>query len=319
MKTGTKVLGFLSRFEQLALTTDNGPLTSEAELSYGDDRRGPSKRNQRPGNSSQGRFDFLRGVTVNCLVMKRAVFGWVIVASLLLFHGQGAWGAGDFPKPSGPVNDFAGIIPQTERQKMETLSMEVLQKTGTSVVVVTVPTVGDSDAAIYANELYQDWGIGKKGEDKGVLILLALKERRIRIETGYGVEGILPDGLVGEILDRYTVPFLKKGQYAQGLFNAVAAVSTDIAKDAGVDLSGEVKTYKTSRSRTRRISLFPLIFIILILFSLFFRRGRGILPLLILGSMGGRGGFGGGFGGFGGGFGGFGGGMSGGGGAGRGF
>jgi len=264
------------------------------------------------------KFDFFRPVTVHCSVMKRAVFGWVIVASLLLFHGHGAWGAKDFPKPSGPVNDFAGIIPQTDKQKMETLSMEVLQKTGTSVVVVTVSTVGDSDAAIYISELYQDWGIGKKGEDKGVLILLALKERRIRIETGYGVEGILPDGLVGEILDQYTVPFLKKGQYGPGLFNAVAAVSAVIARDANVALSGEVKTYKTSRSRTRRISLFPLILIILILFSLF-RRGRGILPLLILGSMGGRGGFGGGFGGFGGGFGGFGGGMSGGGGAGRGF
>ena len=250
--------------------------------------------------------------------MKRAILGWVIVASLVFLHGQGAWGAENFPKPSGPVNDFAGIIPQTEKQKMETLSMEVLQKTGASVVVVTVSTVGDSDAALYANELFEEWGIGKKGEDKGVLILLALKERRIRIETGYGVEGILPDGLVGEILDRYAVPLLKKGQYGQGLFNAVAAVSTVIAKDANVDLSGEVKTYKSPRGRTRRISLFPLILIILILFSIF-RRGRGILPLLILGSMGGRGGFGGGFGGFGGGFGGFGGGMSGGGGAGRGF
>ena len=250
--------------------------------------------------------------------MKRAILGWVIVASLVFLHGQGVWGAENFPKPSGPVNDFAGIIPQTEKQKMETLSMEVLQKTGASVVVVTVSTVGDSDAALYANELFEEWGIGKKGEDKGVLILLALKERRIRIETGYGVEGILPDGLVGEILDRYAVPLLKKGQYGQGLFNAVAAVSTVIAKDANVDLSGEVKTYKSPRGRTRRISLFPLILIILILFSIF-RRGRGILPLLILGSMGGRGGFGGGFGGFGGGFGGFGGGMSGGGGAGRGF
>ena len=264
------------------------------------------------------RFDFSRGVTVHCSVMKRAILGWVIVASLVFLHGQGVWGAENFPKPSGPVNDFAGIIPQTEKQKMETLSMEVLQKTGASVVVVTVSTVGDSDAALYANELFEEWGIGKKGEDKGVLILLALKERRIRIETGYGVEGILPDGLVGEILDRYAVPLLKKGQYGQGLFNAVAAVSTVIAKDANVDLSGEVKTYKSPRGRTRRISLFPLILIILILFSIF-RRGRGILPLLILGSMGGRGGFGGGFGGFGGGFGGFGGGMSGGGGAGRGF
>lgn len=201
---------------------------------------------------------------------------------------------------------------------METVTREVLQKTGTSVVVVTIPTIGEADVATYVNELYQTWGIGKKGEDKGVLIFLALKERRVRIETGYGVEGILPDGLVGEILDKYAVPFLKKGQYGKGLYNAVAAVSQIIAKDANVELTGEVKAYRTPRRRVGRVGLFPLLFLIIILFSLL-RRGRGLLPLLLLGSMGGRGGFGGGSGGFGGGFGGFGGGMSGGGGAGRGF
>jgi len=133
------------------------------------------------------------------------------------------------------------------------------------------------------------------------------------------VEGILPDGLVGEILDRYAVPFLKKDQYGKGLYNALAAVSQVIAKDANVQLTGDVKVYKPPRRASRRRSLFPLLFVILILFSLLRRGRRGLLPLFILGSMGGRGGFGGGVGGFGGGFGGFGGGMSGGGGAGRGF
>jgi uncharacterized protein len=151
------------------------------------------------------------------------------------------------------------------------------------------------------------------------MIFLALKERRIRIETGYGVEGILPDGLVGEILDKYAVPFLKSGEYGKGLYNALAAVSVAIAKDADVELTGEVKVYRAPQRRVRRFGFFPLIFLIFILFS-FLRRGRrGLLPLLLLSSMGGRGGFGGGFGGFSGGFGGFGGGMSGGGGAGRGF
>lgn len=258
--------------------------------------------------------------TVNCTVMKRPIIRWVILLSLFFVLSQGVWGGEDFPKPVGLVNDFAGLIPQSDKQKMELLAHEVLQKTGTSVVVVSMQTIGDADVSTYVNELYQTWGIGKKGEDKGVLIFLTLKERRIRIETGYGVEGILPDGLVGEILDRYAVPFLKKDQYGKGLYNALVAVSQVIAKDANVELAGEVKVYRPPRRRVRRVGLFPLFFLILILFS-FFRRGRGgfLLPLLLLGSMGGRGGFGGGFGGFGGGFGGFGGGMSGGGGAGRGF
>ncbi|MBW2058119.1 MAG: TPM domain-containing protein [Deltaproteobacteria bacterium] len=251
--------------------------------------------------------------------MKRMISLWLVVFTFLVVSGRAAPGVEKFPKPVGLVNDFAGVIPEGDRRKMEILATEVLQKTGTSVVVAAVPTIGDSDAATYANELYQAWGIGKKGEDKGVLILLALKERRVRIETGYGVEGILPDGLVGEILDKYVVPLLKKGEYGKGLYNGLAAVSVVIAKDAHVELTGEVKIYRTSPRRAGRIGIFPLIFIILIILS-FLRRGRGgILPLLLLSSMGGRGGFGGGFGGFGGGFGGFGGGMSGGGGAGRGF
>jgi uncharacterized protein len=249
---------------------------------------------------------------------KKPTLLWLIVLSLLLACTQAAWGAEDFPKPTGPVNDFAGVIPQSEKQKMNILATEVLQKTGTAVVVVTMTTIGDSDVATYTNELYQAWGIGKKGEDKGVLIFLAVKERRVQIETGYGVEGILPDGRVGEILDKYALPLLKKDQYGKGLYNALAAVSAVIAKDANVELTGEIKGTGPSPRRVKRVSYRPL-FLLFLLFLLFFRRGRGILPLLLLGSMGGRGGFGGGFGGFGGGFGGFGGGMSGGGGAGRGF
>ena len=122
---------------------------------------------------------------------------------LLLVLGQGVSAGAEFPKPIGAVNDFAGLIPQSDKQGMEILAREVLQKTGTSVVVVTMQTVGDADVPAYVNELYQSWGIGKKGEDKGILIFLALKERRVRIETGYGVEGILPDGLVGEILGQF--------------------------------------------------------------------------------------------------------------------
>jgi uncharacterized protein len=253
--------------------------------------------------------------------MKKAILSWAICWCLLLVLNQNGLGAAEFPKPTGAVNDFAGVIPQSDRQNMEILATEVLQKTGTAVVVATVPSVGDSEVALYTNELYENWGIGKKGEDKGVLILLALAERRVQIETGYGVEGILPDGLVGEILDKYAVPFLKKGDYGKGLYNAFAAVSVVVAKDANVDLTGEVRVHKPPRRPVRGISFFPLLFIILIIFSLFRRRRGGgmILPLLLLGSMGGRGGFGGGFGGFSGGFGGFGGGLSGGGGAGRGF
>ena len=230
-------------------------------------------------------------------------------------------GTDQFPRPQGAVNDFASVLPQEYRRSMEILSGEVLSKTGTSIVVATMKDIGGADAAEYANRLYEAWGIGKKGEDKGVLIFLALKERRIRIETGYGVEGILPDGKVGELLDQYVVPLLRKGDYGKGLSNAVIAVSTVIASDAGVSLSENAPSSPPERRKKRPLNPFSLIVFFLVLALLLgTRRGRRMLPYILLAiMMGGGGRGGGGFGGFSGGFGGFGGGMSGGGGAGRGF
>ena len=155
--------------------------------------------------------------------------------SLLIFFRPAFCALEKFPQSRGAVNDYAGVIDASHAQTMENLSREVLQKTGTSIVVAVMPSIGDNDVRDYTNSLYQAWGIGEKGKDKGVLIFLALKERKIRIETGYGVEGILPDGLVGEIIDQYMAPHLKQGQYGQGLTNGVVAVASVIAKDARVE------------------------------------------------------------------------------------
>jgi len=230
-----------------------------------------------------------------------------------------------FPRPYGAVNDFTGMLSAGAAARMEALSAEILQKTGTAVVVGVFKTLDGSDPDQFANELYAAWGIGKKGEDKGVLVMLAVQERRVRIETGYGVEGVLPDGLVGSILDRYVVPQLRQNRFDEGLFNAVAAVGQVLARDAGVELTGTGQSPAAQRhgASGRRGGLLPFIPLIVIALLLCTRTGRSMLPLLLLMSLsGGRGGYGGGGfsgGGFGGGFGGFGGGMSGGGGAGRGF
>jgi uncharacterized protein len=228
------------------------------------------------------------------------------------------------PKPRGLVNDFANVIPPAYEQKIVVITQELLQKTGVPVVVVTMPDIGDAEYNDYANRLYSEWGIGKKGEDKGVLIFVTIKERKMRIETGYGVEGILPDGLVGEIRDRYMTPYLKQNKFGEGLLNGTIAVAQVIAKGSGIELTGQAPV-RVSKKRKSGYSIFPLIFIILIFMFASRRRGGSwlLFPLLLMGMGGGgrygSGGFGGSFGGFGGGFGGFGGGMSGGGGAGGGF
>jgi len=250
-------------------------------------------------------------------------FFLLALAAFSFFSGGAVQAAEKFPTPQGAVNDYANVIPPDIRARMESLSREVLAKTGTSIVVAVMPTIGENDVRDYANTLYRKWGIGEKGKDKGILIFLALKERRIRIEVGYGVEGILPDGLVGQILDENVIPAFRSGDYGTGLFNAAAAVAAVVAKDAHVTLS-ESPSIEPPRTRKEKhkVSLFTVVLIVLaIIVLLATPQGRDMIPWLLLLLFSGRsGGGGGGFGSFGGGgFGGFGGGDSGGGGADRGF
>ncbi|MGP8154638.1 MAG: TPM domain-containing protein [Smithella sp.] len=248
----------------------------------------------------------------------------ILALTVALFMALGAvttFAAQKYPAPRGAVNDFANIIDPENAAKMEALAQEVLQKTGTAVVVVTVPTIGEEEeTSLYVNGLYKAWGIGKKGEDKGVLIFLTLKERKIRIETGYGVESILPDGLVGEIRDKYFKPQLQAGNYGKAFYDTMYVLSSYIAKDAHVQLSDspEPAPYRQDvRQGKRGVNIAGLIFFLIVAALLLgTRTGRSMLPWILLMFLGGGGRGRGGDGGFSGGFGGFGGGMSGGGGAG---
>ena len=233
-----------------------------------------------------------------------------------------------FPRPRGAVNDFAGVLSSEARTYMERVAGELARKTGVAVVVVTIETTGDEVYNEYANKLYEAWGIGKKGTDEGVLIFNAVKDRKIWIEVGYGLEGIIPDGLAGEIRDTYLIPYLQRGDYDTGLSQGFTAIVSLIAKDKNVSITGAA-TVRTPSRRSRDRGLPGIVWLLLFIF-LGPGFGRFLFPALLIGSLmggrrpgsgsffgGGGGGFGGGFGG--GGFGGFGGGLSGGGGAGGGY
>jgi len=254
----------------------------------------------------------------------RLLLPLAFLLSLLSLHP--ALGDEPFPAPRGLINDFAHIIPPAYEERMNSLAREVLEKADATLTVVTFKDIGGTNIDEFTNRLYERWGVGKKGEDRGAMILVALKERRIRIEIGYGLEGIIPDGLAGQIRDQVIVPYLKRDEFGPGLFNGLSALAGIIAKDRGLELAGKPAVPQSSTSkRSRTYGLFPLL-LLLFVFFLLSRSGRlGIGTFLLLMLLGGgrggfrtrgsTGGFGGGFGGFGGGFGGFGGGMSGGGGA----
>jgi len=217
---------------------------------------------------------------------------------------------GAFPGPQGYVSDYAGIIGGEYKAAIEALISELESKTSAEIAVVTMKNLGGSDPEGYAADLFQKWGIGKKDKDNGLLIITALEERAVRIEVGYGLEGIIPDGLAGRVIREKILPEFKDGNYGQGLLNGVKTCAAIIAKDAGAALAGAGETDAELPADFMEI----INFIAVVLFVLMIIGARIFFPLLFgFGGFwtGGSGGFGGG----GGGFGGFGGGLSGGGGA----
>jgi uncharacterized protein len=240
------------------------------------------------------------------------------------------------PPLTGPVVDLAGALSPAGRRRIEALAVEVEQKTGAEIATLVVRSTAPEDPFGYGMRVAEAWKLGKKGKDDGLLLLVALDDRRTHLFTGYGLEGILPDGRAGAILDEHVVPAFRAGEYDRGVYAGLRAAAEVIADDAGVELGGE----PVARRRGAQpgpdpallVGLAILAFVVLAALAALApptparRRRGGFAPIFWggglpqprgrLGSgLGGGGGFGGG--GFGGGFGG--GGSFGGGGAGRGW
>jgi uncharacterized protein len=232
--------------------------------------------------------------------------------------------------PTNYLNDFARVVDAGTAAQINALCAEVEQKTKAQIAVVTIRSLGGAEAPDFANRLFKKWGVGDKERDRGVLILLAVDDRKYWIEVGYGLEPILPDGKVGGF-GREIVPTLREGRYGAALLTLTDRVAETIAADAGVQLTGlQPREQPVTSPPTNNFPwLFFLLFVFFVLLpalSMFGRRsgcapGCGCLFPFLWGGLGGGGrsrdwgGFGGGSYG-GGGFGGFGGGSSGGGGAG---
>ena len=278
--------------------------------------------------------------------MKRTL-RWLTIVVLLLAPGRALPGesVAGLPAPTGYVNDFAGVLSPETRQSLEELCTEVDHQAHAQIAVVTVqkleadPMKGMSADQMpapsieeFATALEDKWKVGAKGTDRGVLLIFVMNPLPVhgRIEVGYGLEGILPDGKVGDI-GREMKPVLLAGDLNQGVSLGVQEIARVIATDAGVTLAGLEGSEAPARERytsepQQQMQVNPiaaLVFgvIVLVVIGTLIRTGHiGLLFFLLfslMGGGGGGGGFGGGDneGGGGGGFGGFGGGGSGGGGA----
>jgi uncharacterized protein len=137
-------------------------------------------------------------------------------------------------KPTGFVNDFAGIISAAEKTELETTLTELEKQTGAEVSVVTIPSLGNETVETYAVKLFEEWGIGKKGEDNGLLLLVALEEKKVRIEVGYGLEGYITDVRSSAIIRNVLTPAFKNGNYGEGILSATRMIAEVIKGNTSV-------------------------------------------------------------------------------------
>lgn len=239
------------------------------------------------------------------------------------------------PAPTGYVSDFAGVLTPETRQTLEALCTQVDQQAHAQIAVVTIKSLDPDKSGAspsieeFSTALEDKWKVGKKGTDRGVLLIVSLNPRKYRIEVGYGLEGLLNDAKVGDI-GRDMQPYLHTNDYNQGIPIAVRELAQDIATDAGVNLGLDTNSgtpvhqyhYQTQpQAQINPVVGFVIAGIVVLVIGILIRTGHiGLLFFILFnllggGGRGGRGGFGGGDGEGGGGFGGFGGGSSGGGGA----
>lgn len=232
-----------------------------------------------------------------------------------------------FPQHRGYINDFANLINPQDSQKLNALAIALEQKTTAEIAVVTLKTTKPYDIQDYSVRLFEEWKIGKAGKDNGILLLVAIEDKRVWITTGYGLEGAIPDAEASKVYRNIIVPYFKKGEFSKGVVAASIALVDLAAREYNVsitDLPALTKAYVQPVQKTPLASFLEGLFTLLF-FILFFGFRLGLFGFLLFGTGRRRGGswYGGGLtgasGGFSGGFGGFGGGFTGGGGAGGGW
>jgi len=165
-----------------------------------------------------------------------------IFSLFLFFYAAGTLFGQDINIPAyrGYVNDFANVLDTDTASRLEAFISRTEKETTAEIVVVTIESLEGWEIEDYAIELFGRWAIGKKDKDNGVLLLVALEERALRIEVGYGLEGALTDLESGNIIDNIIVPRLKQDDYASGIYNGVVAIAEQVYEEYGLEFEEQV-------------------------------------------------------------------------------
>jgi uncharacterized protein len=201
------------------------------------------------------------------------------------------------PAPIGDIyiQDFANVLNKTERTDLINLGRNIEDQTTAQIAVLTVETIGDRTIEDFANAAFRQYGIGNKKENNGVLLVLSMQERKVRIEVGYGLEGRIPDGKAGRILDEYAIPFLKNQQPNSAIIQTYQVLANQVLAEYG-KAGGVAVSKQTTGEKGIGIPGWLMVIVVIVVLFLDFKFFGGTLTYLLLSIIsrgGGRGGGGG--------------------------
>lgn len=191
-----------------------------------------------------------------------------IIAITLVLNTTSVFAYTSPGKATGYVNDFAKVITADRKTSIESKLQSLKEKTGVEVAVVTVSSLGDETVESYAVKLFEEWGIGNKTKDNGLLILVAPNEREVRIEVGYGLEGDVTDLQSGNVVRKAMIPYFSKGDFPGGIESGVDAISEIILKAPGYESYSESES-SSIKSAFSDAPIQVILFVIFIIANLF--------------------------------------------------
>lgn len=178
----------------------------------------------------------------------KKIFTFLSLSTLLiLLSSVTVFAQGQIPPPRGHVNDFANIIPDDVEQRLEQTLRDYNIKTTNEIAIVTVESLGGQTIEDYTMRLAEQWKVGKKGKDNGAILLVAPNERKVRIEVGYSLEGVLTDAKAKMIIERVIIPEFRNSNFTAGIEKGVAEIIKVITLPVASELAGE-KEQKSSES-----------------------------------------------------------------------
>ncbi|MBM3708079.1 MAG: TPM domain-containing protein [Actinobacteria bacterium] len=171
-------------------------------------------------------------------------FLFFFISSILFFvNPQAIFSDVEYPDYTSFVNDYVEVIDSDSKNQIEQMCIEVEQNTGAEIAIAVIDSLQGITVEEFAVELFEKWGIGKAKEDNGVLLLIAIQDRKLRIEVGYGLEGAITDLEAGDIINDIIVPRFKENNYSLGIYDGTAAIANEVYKEYGQDtLEGPVET-----------------------------------------------------------------------------